>query len=112
MKTLSYKFSEQWHRVISDANWEKGKIISAWCQFNQLTPQDFVNEHGGLTVQHAERLLQVWQKFRRVRGNRKNLYWVHHYAALDWDDSSYWLALANKNSWTVSKMRQERWAAG
>lgn len=97
----------QWTKVVAEANWEKGRIISEFVA-GDGNISDFVRKVGGITEDHAATLKRVWDRF----GSDRLLYpfatWVHFFAALDWEDAPKWLELASYNRLSVREMRLKR----
>lgn len=107
----------RWNRLVSTTNWEKGRIIYEWRQ-SLLAEQATVSEYsdeawsrlvGGVSGQHIGRLRRVYERFGDVYQDYAQLFWSHFQSALDWDDAEMWLEGASQNSWSVSRMRRERW---
>jgi hypothetical protein len=115
----SQPFADQWHRLISKTNWEKGRIISKWRR--QLAdagvaPRLYSDPAwsrlvGEVSPQHTGRLRRTWERFGAEYASYEGLYWSHFFAALDWHDAEMWLEGAVQNRWSVSKMRFQRWEA-
>jgi hypothetical protein len=113
----SQPFVGRWNTLVSNTNWEKGRIIEQWrdALIAAAAPaKDYSDEAwsrlvGGVTGQHAGRLRRVYQRFGRVHEQYAGLYWSHFQAALDWDDAEMWLEGAVQSRWTVSHMRHQRW---
>jgi hypothetical protein len=114
---MSLPFVGRWNHLVSDANWEKGRIICQWreaLQTTDVSPSEYSDEAwsrrvGGVTGQHVGRLRRVFQRFGDSYGKYQGLYWSHFYAALDWDDAEMWLEGAVQNDWSVSQTRRVRW---
>ncbi len=114
---LSRTFASHWQVVVSQTNWEKGKIISDWRR--QLSdagvaPRLYSDAAwcrivGEVTPQHAGRLRRTWERFGESHSTYPGLFWSHFFAALDWSDAEMWLEGAVQNNWPVSKMRFQRW---
>lgn len=110
-------FITAWEGLISQTNWEKGRIISEWRQAliaAECAPQQYSDEAWARTVgqvsgQHVGRLRRVYGRFGAVRGAYSGVYWSHFCAAVDWDDAEMWLEGAVQNDWSVSEMRRTRW---
>ncbi len=113
----SQPFVGRWNRLVSTTNWEKGRIIAQWrdsLQQSDAPVAEYSDEAwsklvGGVTGQHAGRLRRVAQRFGKTRDQYDGLFWSHFQAAVDWDDAEMWLEGASQNSWSVSKMRNNRW---
>ncbi len=113
----SSAFVGQWNQLVSQTNWEKGKVISQWREAleEKETPvAEYSDEAwsrlvGGVTSQHVGRLRRVYVRFELVNANFQELYWSHFHAALDWDDAEMWLQGAVDSKWSVSQMRNQRW---
>ena len=114
-----------WNKLISQTNWEKGRIIQEWRQ--RLIAADLpetaysdeawamrirgVSSNSTLTSQHVGRLRRVFERFDTLRTKFESLYWSHFQAALAWDDAEMWLEGAVQNGWSVMQMRNQRWEA-
>ena len=117
----STPFLGKWEKLISTTNWEKGAIIVEWrTEMEKVAKQSGLPKSccsdeqwsqlcGGATPQHVGRLRRTHDRFGHVFTEYEGLYWIHFYAALDWDDAEMWLEGAIQNSWSVSKMRNARW---
>ena len=109
-------FVGRWNRLVSQTNWEKGRIISAWRQAmadsgaaaGSLTDDAWATRVGGVTPQHVGRLRRVWDRFGSAAKQYAGLFWSHFQAALDWDDAEMWLEGATQNRWSISQMRAQR----
>ncbi len=116
---LSIPFVGRWNQLISQTNWEKGKIIYEWRQAqiaSQSPPSAYRDDLwaaavGGITPQHVGRLRRVYERFGDGYATYQHLYWTHFLAALDWDDAELWLEGASKGRMSVSEMRRTRWQA-
>jgi hypothetical protein len=114
---VSLPFVGRWNHLVSDANWEKGRIICQWreaLQAADVSAAEYSDEAwsrrvGGVTGQHVGRLRRVFQRFGDEYGKFQGLYWSHFFAALDWDDAEMWLEGAVQNRWSVSQTRRVRW---
>ena len=113
----SESYIGQWNQLISTTNWEKGEIICQWraqLRDEGAPSSGWSDEHwsqmvGGVTPQHVGRLRRTFERFGHVYQEFKGIYWSHFYAALDWEDAEMWLEGSVQNSWSVSRMRKERW---
>ncbi len=119
LDAASLPFVGRWNQLVSNTNWEKGRIIFQWREAlvaSQAPATEYSDEAwsrrvGGVTGQHVGRLRRVYQRFAQVYEDYSGLYWSHFQAALDWDDAEMWLEGAVQNSWSVSHMRHTRWDA-
>ncbi len=110
-------FVGRWNKLVSTTNWDKGAIIHQWRETLLATgapATDYSDEAwsqcvGGVTGQHAGRLRRVYARFGDAAEKFKQLFWSHFQAALDWEDAEMWLEGAVQNSWSVAKMRTNRW---
>jgi hypothetical protein len=115
--SASQPFVGRWNTLVSNTNWEKGRIIEQWRDAliaADAPAKDYSDEAwsrlvGGVTGQHAGRLRRVYQRFGRVHEQYAGLFWSHFQAALDWDDAEMWLEGAVQSQWSVSQMRHQRW---
>lgn len=106
-----------WQTLISQTNWEKGKVIQEWrtnlkeqgVESRLCSDPAWSRLVGEVTPQHVGRLRRTWDRFGLVHQDYKKLYWSHFFAALDWEDAEMWLEGAVQNKWSVSKMRYQRW---
>lgn len=113
----SQPFVGQWNRLVSTTNWDKGRIIFEWRQalvaqnalVTEYSDEAWARLVGGVTGQHVGRLRRVYQRFGATQHQYPGLYWSHFQAALDWNDAEMWLEGAVQQSWSVAKMREQRW---
>jgi hypothetical protein len=116
---VSQQYIGAWNRLVSQTNWDKGRIIVQWRQSAidlALNPSDFTDEVWsrkveGVTAQHVGRLRRVFTRFGEAYQSYAGLYWSHFMAAIDWDDAEMWLEGASRSEWSVSQMRGQRWQA-
>ncbi|MDR3110862.1 MAG: hypothetical protein LBU65_14435, partial [Planctomycetaceae bacterium] len=115
----------EWHKLISQTNWEKGRIILQWRQSlvaAELPETAYsddawamrvrgVSSNSTLTAQHVGRLRRVFERFGETRDKFAGLYWSHFQAALGWEDAEMWLEGAVQNGWSVMQMKSQRWEA-
>lgn len=115
----SLPFVGRWNQLVSNTNWEKGRIIYQWrdaliasdAATTEYSDEAWSRRVGGVTGQHVGRLRRVYQRFGETHEEYAGLYWSHFQAGLDWDDAEMWLEGAVQNSWSVSQMRHQRWDA-
>jgi hypothetical protein len=113
----SQAFIGRWGRLVSQTNWEKGRIIHEWREAlaaaeaaaSEYSDEAWSELVGGVTPQHVGRLRRVFARFAEVRETYAGLYWSHFLAAVDWNDAELWLEGAVQNKWSVAEMRRERW---
>ncbi|MBO7708640.1 MAG: hypothetical protein J6S42_08170 [Thermoguttaceae bacterium] len=119
---IAIEFIGFWNRLISQTNWEKGKVIYSWrtrlveagLPRSVYSDEAIAQRIGGISSQHVGRLRRVYEKFGADdapwRGEKyKSLYWSHFQAALDWDDAPRWLKKASVEALSVAQMRIARW---
>jgi len=114
----SQPFVGRWSRLVSTTNWEKGRIIVEWREslvsqglpISEYSDEAWGQLVGGVTGQHVGRLRRVYQRFAKLHDQFVGLYWSHFQAALDWDDAEMWLEGAKQSGWSVTQMREQRWA--
>lgn len=112
----SESFVGRWQSLVSQTNWEKGKIISEWRQAkidegatsSQYSDEAWASMVGFVTCQHVGRLRRVYDRFGETWSTYAGLYWSHFWAALDWDDAELWLEGASQSQWSISQMRKTR----
>ena len=112
----SRPFVGRWHRLVSQTNWEKGRIICQWRRALQeagaparaYSDEAWSQLVGGVSPQHVGRLRRVYERFGQVAEQYPGLYWSHFLAALDWPDAEMWLEGAVQNGWSVSRMQAQR----
>ena len=112
----SRPFVGRWHRLVSQTNWEKGRIICQWRRALQdagAPAREYSDEAwsrlvGGVSPQHVGRLRRVYERFGQVADQYPGLYWSHFLAALDWPDAEMWLEGAVQNRWSVARMQAQR----
>lgn len=113
---VSAPFVGQWNQLVSQTNWEKGRIISQWrtalieaeASINAYSDEAWARCVGSVTSQHVGRLRRVHERFALYQSSYPGLYWSHFLAAMDWDDAELWLEGAVRSSWSVSEMRRTR----
>ncbi len=117
VEVTSTSFVGRWNQLVSNTNWEKGRIISQWREAliaSDVPAAEYADEAwsqrvGGVTGQHVGRLRRVYQRFSATYEQFDGLYWSHFQAAVDWEDAEMWLEGAVQNRWSVSRMRHNRW---
>jgi hypothetical protein len=117
--TVTEPFVGQWNALISQTNWEKGKIISDWrraliesgASTSAYSDETWSKQVGAVTSQHVGRLRRVSERFSEAQASFPGLYWSHFLAGLDWDDAELWLEGAMRSKWSISQMRKMRWEA-
>ncbi|MDO4586598.1 MAG: hypothetical protein Q4C95_04785 [Planctomycetia bacterium] len=105
-----------WNRLVSQTNWEKGKVIQTWRQklLDAGLPRSVYSDDaiakriGNVSGQHVGRLRRVYEQFGKSE-QYPQLYWSHYQAALDWDDAQEWLKKASEEGLSVASMRIARW---
>jgi hypothetical protein len=115
----SQQFLDQWKRLVSTTNWDKGQIICKWreaLQDSDAPAAEYCDDAwsrrvGNVTPQHVGRLRRAFERFGAVRDEYPGLHWSHFQAALDWDDAEMWLEGAVQSNWSIAAMRHERWRA-
>lgn len=115
-RAVSAPFVGQWNQLVSQTNWDKGRIIFEWR--NALAESGAPNTTysdeawaqcvGAVTSQHVGRLRRVHERFSNAQSSYPGLYWSHFLAAIDWDDAELWLEGASRSSWSISEMRRTR----
>jgi hypothetical protein len=113
---VSAPFVGQWNQLISQTNWEKGRIISEWrcalldsgAPITAYSDEAWAQYVGAVTSQHVGRLRRVHERFAQHHASYPGLYWSHFLAAIEWDDAELWLEGAVRSSWSVSEMRRTR----
>lgn len=113
---IASEFVGFWNLLVSQTNWEKGKVIHSWREKLQAAglpkrvySDDALSQRiGNVSPQHVGRLRRVYERF----GDREvlpNLFWSHYQAALDWDDADEWLEKASNEKLSVAQTRIARW---
>jgi hypothetical protein len=120
LQATSAPFVGAWQALVSQTNWEKGKIILDWREalvaadapVNTYSDETWATlvEHS-VTGQHVGRLRRVYQQFGVVQSDYANLSWTHFQIAMDWSDAEMWLEGAVQEKWSVSSMCENRWEA-
>ena len=98
---------EAWHALQSQLAWERGRLIAEFCQTELeefATESDFVQNVGGVSIDEAKRLRRVWETFADIKDDYPALDWLHFSTAIDWEDRTRWLTLANRRGLTVKQM--------
>lgn len=116
---VTVPFVGKWNTLISQTNWEKGRIISEWrsaliaseANASDYSDETWSKQVGAVTSQHVGRLRRTYERFGAVQASYQGLYWSHFLAALDWDDAELWLEGAVRSGWSISEMRRTRWEA-
>lgn len=114
---LSSPFVGRWNQLISQTNWEKGRIIHQWRQAliesgapaSEYSDDAWAKQVGGVTAPHVGRLRRVFDQFGDTYESYSKLSWTHFLAAMDWEDAPLWLQGASDGGWSVSGMRKQRW---
>lgn len=117
VEATTQPFVGRWNQLVSQTNWEKGRIIQQWrdalvdagAPAAEYADEAWSRRVGGVTGQHVGRLRRVYQRFGQTHRQFAGLYWSHFQACLDWDDAEMWLEGAVQNGWSVSQMRHQRW---
>jgi len=112
----SEPFVGKWHRLISQTNWEKGRIILEWrtaltasgALVSAYSDESWAKQVGAVTSQHVGRLRRVYDRFGETQASYAGLFWSHFLAAIDWDDAELWLEGAARSQWSISQMRRMR----
>lgn len=120
LQATSAPFVGAWQALVSQTNWEKGKIILDWREALVATDAP-VHEYSdeawatlvehSVTGQHVGRLRRVYKQFGAVQNDYANLSWTHFQIAMDWSDAEMWLEGAVQEKWSVSSMCENRWEA-
>ena len=113
----SQPYIGRWNKLISNTNWDKGRIIYEWREAlieadapaAEHSDEAWGRRVGGVSGQHVGRLRRVYHRFGEVHEKYEGLFWSHFQAALDWDDAEMWLEGAVQSDWSVSQMRQKRY---
>ncbi len=116
LEAATAPFVDRWGRLISQTNWEKGRIIFEWrraladsgAAASAYADEVWSQRVGGVTPQHVGRLRRVYQRFGEVKDQYPGIFWSHFQVALDWEDAEMWLEGAVQNGWSVAKMRTVR----
>ncbi len=116
LEAATAPFVDRWGRLISQTNWEKGRIIFEWrraladsgAAASAYADEVWSRRVGGVTPQHVGRLRRVYQRFGEVKDQYPGIFWSHFQVALDWEDAEMWLEGAVQNGWSVAKMRTIR----
>ena len=106
----------RWHHLVSDTNWEKGRIICQWrgelhdagAPATEYSDEAWATRIGNVSSQHVGRLRRTFLRFGEVQTSYERLYWSHFQAAVEWTDAEMWLEGAVQNKWSVSDMRKAR----
>lgn len=114
---LAAPFVNRWNRLVSQTNWDKGRIIVDWRRqsiesglaANAYSDETWSRSVEGVSPQHVGRLRRVFERFKDSYASYEGLYWTHFLAALDWEDAELWLEGAVQSHWSVSQMRRTRW---
>lgn len=114
---VASEYVGKWNRLVSQTNWDKGRIIADWRQkaidgsLDAVAYSDeaWARKVEGVTPQHVGRLRRVYARFGEVYSDYGTLFWSHFLAAIDWDDAEMWLEGATRSDWSVSQMRHQRW---
>ncbi len=112
---MASAFVGRWNCLVSNTNWEKGRIISQWrrtlieagAAVTDYSDEAWAKQVGGVTASHVGRLRRVYDVFGDSHESYRGLFWTHFLVALDWDDAPLWLEGASQSRWSVSQMRQQ-----
>lgn len=113
---IASEFVGFWNRLVSQTNWEKGKVIHSWrtklieagLPRRIYSDESIAQRIGNVSPQHVGRLRRVYERF----GDSEplpNLFWSHYQAALDWEDADDWLRKASDEKLSVAQTRIARW---
>ncbi len=113
---IASEFVGFWNRLVSQTNWEKGKVIHSWrtklleagLPRRIYSDESIAQRIGNVSAQHVGRLRRVYERFGETEP-LPNLFWSHYQAALDWDDADDWLAKASEEKLSVAQTRIARW---
>jgi hypothetical protein len=113
---VSEAFVGRWNVLVSQTNWEKGRIIFEWraalmesgASATAYSDEAWARSVGAVTSQHVGRLRRVYERFGQDQASYSGLYWSHFLAAIEWDDAELWLEGAVRSEWSVSEMRRMR----
>ncbi len=116
VEATSSEYLGRWNRLVSQTNWEKGRIICQWREAlaaaaagaGSCTDEAWSQRVGNVSPQHVGRLRRVYQRFGPTQEAYRGLYWSHFQTALDWDDAEMWLEGAVQNQWSVAEMQAQR----
>lgn len=116
---LSTPFVGHWKHLVSQTNWEKGRLIFEWRARliaeghprGAYSDEAWAQRVGMVSSQHVGRLRRVYERFGPVVSQYPKLYWSHFQTAMDWNDAEMWLEGAVQNDWSVAQMRVQRWEA-
>ena len=113
---IASEFVGFWNRLVSQTNWEKGKVIHSWrtklieagLPRRIYSDESIAQRIGNVSPQHVGRLRRVYERFGAAEP-LPNLFWSHYQAALDWDDADDWLTKASEEKLSVAQTRIARW---
>ncbi len=112
-------YVKKWNHLVSQTNWEKGRIIIEWrtqsiesgLSASAYSDEAWARSVEGVSPQHVGRLRRVFERFKDSYTTYEGLFWTHFLSALDWSDAELWLEGASQSRWSVSQMRRTRWEA-
>ena len=95
----SQEFVGRWQRLVSNTNWEKGRIILQWRQAlvdagvpaSEYSDDAWARRLTNVSPQHVGRLRRTFERFAETYAGYEGLYWSHFQATLDWNDAEMWL---------------------
>ncbi len=113
---IASEFVGFWNRLVSQTNWEKGKVVHSWrtklieagLPRRIYSDESIAQRLGNVSPQHVGRLRRVYERFGASEP-LPNLFWSHYQAALDWDDADDWLRKASDEKLSVAQTRIARW---
>jgi hypothetical protein len=114
---LAAPYVKKWNHLVSQTNWEKGRIIFDW-RMNSIesglnasaySDEAWARSVEGVSPQHVGRLRRVFERFKETYATYEGLSWTHFLSALDWSDAELWLEGAVQSGWSISQMRRTRW---
>ena len=113
---IASEFVGFWNRLVSQTNWEKGKVIHSWrtklieagLPRRIYSDESIAQRIGNVSPQHVGRLRRVYERFGASEP-LPNLFWSHYQAALDWEDADDWLQKASDEKLSVAQTRIARW---
>ena len=96
-------FVSEAEQILAPTQWEIGRIASECKEVTGKTDAE-LGERIGLSRDQVQQRRSVWDRFGDDSDTYRNLKWSHFHAAMNWDDATQTLAIADRDMLTVRDM--------